>query len=106
MADPIIGSGGLMSLRPTAPSTATTPTTQPQAPSGKDFQAYLLESLEEVNKLQLQADQGVQKLLTGETENVAEVFSATRKAGIAFDLLMEIRNKLMDAYTELKQMRV
>ena len=106
MADPIIGSGGLIPLRPAEPSIASTPTTQPQALRGKDFQSYLLESLEEVNKLQLQADQGVQKLLTGETENVAEVFSATRKAGIAFDLLMEIRNKLMDAYTELKQMRV
>jgi flagellar hook-basal body complex protein FliE len=37
---------------------------------------------------------------------VAEVLTATRKAGIAFDLLMEIRNKLMDAYTEMRQMRV
>ena len=78
----------------------------PQAPKGKGFESYLLESLEKVNQLQLEADAGVQKLLTGETDNVAEVFSATRKAGIAFDLLMEIRNKLLDAYTELRQMRV
>ncbi len=49
---------------------------------------------------------GVQKLLAGETNNVAEVFSTSRKAGIAFDLLMEIRNKLLDAYSEVKQMRV
>jgi flagellar hook-basal body complex protein FliE len=56
--------------------------------------------------LQTEADAGVQKLMTGQTDNVAEVFTATRKAGIAFDLLMEIRNKLMDAYSELRQMRV
>lgn len=105
MADPTIHQAGLTPLRPIQPTTA--PTTRPTAPTeGKEFSAYLLESLEKVNQLQQEADAGVQKLLTGETDNVAEVFSATRKAGIAFDLLMEIRNKLMDAYTELRQLRV
>ena len=47
-----------------------------------------------------------QALLSGETDNVAEVFAAVNKAGIAFDLLMEIRNKLLDAYQEIKQIRV
>ena len=48
----------------------------------------------------------MQKLVTGQTNNVAEVFAAVNKAGIAFDLLMEIRNKLTDAYQEIQQMRV
>ncbi len=73
---------------------------------GKDFKSVLLDSLDEVNRLQIEADQGVQKLLTGETDNVAEVLAAADKAGIAFDLLMEIRNKLTDAYKEIQQMRV
>ena len=106
MADPTISSGGLSPLRPTSVPTPTTPIAGPQAPEGKGFQSYLLESLEKVNQLQDEADQKVQQLITGETDNVAEVFSATRKAGIAFDMLMEIRNKLMEAYTELRQMRV
>ena len=76
------------------------------APIGKDFKEFFLESLDKVNQLQNEANQGVQKLMTGETDNMAEVLSVSRKAGIAFDLLMEIRNKLMDAYTEVKQMRV
>jgi flagellar hook-basal body complex protein FliE len=74
--------------------------------SGKDFKSYMLESLEKVNQLQDDAKMGVEKLVTGETNNVAEVLAASRKAGVAFDLLMEIRNKLMDAYSEIKQMRV
>jgi flagellar hook-basal body complex protein FliE len=82
------------------------PVTQPGSVEGRDFKSYLLESLERVNQLQSEADAGVQKLLTGESNNVAEVLSISRKAGVAFDLLMEIRNKLMDAYTEIKQMRV
>lgn len=76
------------------------------APEGKDFKTFLMDSLDKVNQLQNEANQGVERLMTGETDNVAEVLSVSRKAGIAFDLLMEIRNKLLDAYTELKQMRV
>lgn len=106
MADFSINSGAISPLRPIQPATTSSPAAKTAPAGGKDFQSYLLDSLAKVNELQTSADEGVQKLLTGQTDNVAEVFSASRKAGIAFDLLMEIRNKLMDAYTELKQMRV
>jgi flagellar hook-basal body complex protein FliE len=105
MADPTISSS-LTALQPIAPLTTAYPASKATAAPGKDFKDYLLQSLEKVNQLQTEADAGVQKLMTGQTDNVAEVFTATRKAGIAFDLLMEIRNKLMEAYTELRQMRV
>jgi flagellar hook-basal body complex protein FliE len=73
---------------------------------GRDFKSILLDSLDEVNRLQTEADQGVQRLLAGETDNVADVLATANKAGIAFDLLMEVRNKLTDAYREIQQMRV
>ncbi len=73
---------------------------------GKSFKDLLLDSLDQVNRLQQEADQGVQKLVTGETDNMAEVFSAVRKADVAFSMLMEMRNKLVDAYREIQQMRV
>lgn len=88
------------------------PTASAQTPKvggvtgGRDFKTILLESLDEVNRLQDEADQGVQRLLTGESENVAEVITAVNKAGIAFDLLMEVRNKLTEAYREIQQMQV
>ena len=78
---------------------------RPAPMPGGDFKAVLLSSLGEVNKLQNEADLGVQRLITGQTDNVAEVMAAVNKAGIAFDLLMEIRNKLNDAYQEIQQMR-
>jgi flagellar hook-basal body complex protein FliE len=65
-----------------------------------------MENLDQVNRLQQEAQTATEKLATGKTDNVAEVFTTARKAGVAFDLLMEIRNKLMDAYTEMKQMRI
>ena len=76
------------------------------AVQGKSFKEVLLDNLNEVNRLQSEADQNVQRLLTGETDNVPEVLVAVNKAGIAFDLLMEIRNKLTDAYREIQQMRL
>ncbi len=73
---------------------------------GVDFKDLLLDKLDEVNRLQTEAGKSVEKLVTGETQNMAEVFSAVRKADVAFSLLMEIRNKLMDAYEQVQQMRV
>ncbi len=81
--------------------------TQPAPRDGDvDFKAMLLDKLDEVNRLQTEAGDKVQDLITGKTQSYAEVFSAVRKADVAFTLLMEIRNKLMDAYEQIQQMRV
>ena len=102
MTSPVQPSG-LGPINPVNP----TQTTQPAGRAGQtDFKDVLLNSLDEVNKLQKEADQGVQRLISGETDNVAEVFAAVNKASVAFDLLMEIRNKLQEAYRDIQQMRV
>jgi len=103
MPDPIQFPTPIQPAMPAAPGAAAAPA---DAPKGKDFKSILIDSLNEVNRLQDEADQGVQRLLTGETDNVAEVLTAVNKAGVAFDLLMEIRNKLTDAYQEIQQMRI
>ena len=103
MTDPIQVPGPVQTGRPAA---AASPSPAAEAVQGRDFKTILLNSLEEVNRLQQEADQGVQRLLTGETDNVAEVLHAVNRAGIAFDLLMEIRNKLTEAYQEIQQMRI
>jgi flagellar hook-basal body complex protein FliE len=71
-----------------------------------DFSKVLMDSINEVNRLQNEAADATQKLATGKTTNVAEVMVAVQKAVVAFDMLMEIRNKLMDAYQEIQQMRL
>lgn len=87
---------------PLGPSQASGPTSV----DGKSFKDLLLDSLDQVNRLQQEASQGVEKLVTGQTDNMAEVFSTVRKADVAFSMLMEMRNKLVDAYREIQQMRV
>jgi flagellar hook-basal body complex protein FliE len=73
---------------------------------GKDFKSLLMDNLDQVNRLQQEAQTATEKLATGQTDNVAEVFSAVRKADVAFSLLMQIRNQLVDAYTEIKNIKI
>ena len=74
--------------------------------SGDSFKNLLMKSINEVNEMQNEAEQATTDLMTGKTDNQAEVFNAVKKAGVAFDALMQIRNELMSAYDEVKQMRV
>jgi flagellar hook-basal body complex protein FliE len=94
-------------IRPICPPATTPPAAAPAAPAGDaSFAAMLRRQLEQVSDMDNQAKQGMQDLLTGRTQNITEVFVAARKAEVAFSLLMEIRNKLSDAYTEIKNLRV
>ncbi len=85
-----------------------------QAPaSGADSQAgqvsfkdVLMKNLNEVNKLQEDADKTLQDFVTGKSENLGEVISASQKASLAFSMLTQIRNKLQDAYDEVKNLRI
>lgn len=77
-----------------------------EKPAGEDFGDLLKQQLQQVNDLQQQADQNVQQLVSGGPVNMTDVYVATQKAKVAFSLLMEIRNKLVDAYEDVKNMRV
>lgn len=99
-----VSSEQLLPIGPARPAAAARPKEGISGEGG--FAAELRRQLEQVSQMQAEADAGVQNLLTGRSDNVTEVLTATRKAEVAFSLLMEIRNKLVDAYTELKQLRV
>ena len=70
------------------------------------FKDFLLDSIRQVNSMQQDADRAVEKLVSGEDVSPAEVLTAVQKADIAYSMLMEIKNKLMDAYQEIQQMRI
>ena len=72
----------------------------------QDFKDLLTESINEVNRLQAKSSQGQIDLVTGKTDNVAEVFTAMQKSGLAYQALLQIRNKLLEAYDEIKRMNV
>jgi flagellar hook-basal body complex protein FliE len=94
-------------IRPIGPA-PTSGLSRPRAPATVEssFTTVLRRQLEQVSQMQTEAEQGVQNLLTGRDTNLTDVFVTARKAEMAFSLLMEIRNKLVDAYTELRNLRV
>ncbi len=70
------------------------------------FKNVLHSYLDEVNSLQHEADAQIQRLAAGETEDVHEVMLKMKEAEIAFDMMLEIRNKLVDSYKEIMRMQV
>ncbi len=72
----------------------------------ESFKNLLIESLKQVNSMQTDADSAVQQLLTGDDVNPAEVLTSLQKADLSFRMVMQIRNKLMQAYQEIKDVRI
>ncbi len=70
------------------------------------FKDLLLDSLNHVNGMQQQADRAVEQLMTGGDVNPAEVLTAVQKADMSFRMMMQIRNKLVQAYQEMKDIRI
>jgi flagellar hook-basal body complex protein FliE len=75
-----------------------------QAP-GQSFKDVLLANLDEVNKAQQEATRAVEDLTTGKRSDLEGVIMATQKADNAFRMLQALRNKMVDAYDEIKQIR-
>lgn len=71
----------------------------------KSFGAMLAHSLSEVNQLHLKADEAITQLASGENKNIHETMIAMEKADVAFQLLMQIRNKVISAYETIMRMQ-
>jgi len=73
---------------------------------GVSFQKILTGLIDKVNQLEKNADESIQKLITGEIESIHQVMVAAEEANLAFHLMMEIRNKLVEAYKEIMRMQI
>lgn len=83
------------------------PSQAAQPDGGVSFKDFLLDSIKEVNSMQQDADQAVERLVTGDqSASPAEVLTAVQKADIAFRMMMQIRNKMVQAYQEVQNIRV
>jgi flagellar hook-basal body complex protein FliE len=74
--------------------------------SVQSFQQVLKEFIKDVNELQLEAGEAVEKAITGEINDIHDVMIAVEKAKTSFELLMEVRNKMLEAYKELMRLQV
>ncbi|MGQ9559933.1 MAG: flagellar hook-basal body complex protein FliE [Candidatus Oleimicrobiaceae bacterium] len=89
---------------PSLPTTEEVRTSRPgQTPS---FNQIVSHYLEETNELQLKAGEVVRQMAAGQIENVHEVMIAVEKSRVSLELVIEIRNRLLEAYRELMRMQV
>ncbi len=70
------------------------------------FGQVLKESIQKVQDLQKEADVTASGLATGETKNIHEAMIALEKADLSFRLMMQVKNKIVEAYQEVMRTQV
>lgn len=109
MSDPLglignnAGSQGITPARPVSPKPPDGPG---EASGGPGFKDVLMGHIEQVNRLQQDAEMAIEDLASGRRDDIDGVLIAKQKADLAFQMLLQVRNKMVDAYEEIKQMRV
>jgi flagellar hook-basal body complex protein FliE len=59
-----------------------------------------------INAKQKAADESRRAFLAGESNNLHQTMIAAQEASVAFSLMVEVRNKVMEAYQELMRMQI
>ncbi len=80
----------------------------PAAPekTEKSFFDHLKDSVNEVNALQKSADTQATDLASGKNDNIHETMLAVNQAELGFQMLVQIRNKALEAYQEVMRMSI
>ena len=74
--------------------------------NGINFSDTIKDFLDAVNKDQKEASQSVENVILGKTDTLADAMTKLEEANLSFQLMLEIKNKLVDAYNELNRMQV
>ncbi len=71
----------------------------------KGFSGMLQDAIVEVENAQAGADQRVQAMIAGDGEDLHSAMLAIEKASLSFELMMQVRNKVISAYQEISRMQ-
>jgi flagellar hook-basal body complex protein FliE len=108
---PLMSAYGVTPGENITPSLPVMPAEQPGAlapaqPSGDSFSTMLGKMVTEVNAKQISAADAVNHLQTGNNVSLHQAVIAMEEANVSFQLMVEVRNKLLDSYQELMRMQV
>jgi len=70
------------------------------------FLDSLKSAIGKVNDAEMEAGRAIDSLMTGETQDIHRTMVALQQADVSFQLMMQIRNKLVAAYEEIQRMQV
>lgn len=77
---------------------------QPQQ-NGENFGSVLRGALAQVDELNTGAEQQIGNMLNGGDSDLSSVMVAVEKADVAFQLMMQVRNKIVSAYQDVERMQ-
>lgn len=81
----------------------TTPTERVNAPGFAQMFENFIKGVDQKKKI---SKRETQDLILGRSDNIHEAVVKSQEAGVAFNLMIEVRNKLVDSYQELMKMSV
>lgn len=70
------------------------------------FKDILMEALRSTDRLEKESDAITNDFIAGNTDNIPSVLIAAEKASLSLDLVIEVRDKILDAYNEIMRMQV
>jgi flagellar hook-basal body complex protein FliE len=79
---------------------------QPADASAPSFSEFVTRSLADVNRQVLDADQAANDFATGKNQDIHNTMISAQKAEISLELVIQIRNKLISAYDEIRRMSI
>ena len=80
--------------------------TMPADQLATSFGQFFASAVGQTNALQLKSDEMVKQLATGQPVELHDVMIAMEKAGLAFQLTTQVRNKMVEAYQEVMRMQI
>jgi flagellar hook-basal body complex protein FliE len=92
------------SIQSHAISGGLAPAATPGAPG--EFGKVLQGTINTLETMHQDASKSIQQFLTGENEDIHSTVLATQKAEMAFDLGLQVRNKVVSAYQEIMKMQM
>lgn len=70
------------------------------------FQSMLSDAVGQVQRTGNTSQLSIERFLSGENQEIHQVAIQTQQAGIAFDMFMAVRNKMVQAYQEVMKMQM
>lgn len=70
------------------------------------FKSMFEEAVGNVKQTDAALNQQIYQMTTGQSDNLHDVMIASQKASLSVDLLVEMRDKVLDAYNEIMRMSV
>jgi len=74
--------------------------------STPEFGDYLKNALDSANEAQIKADEESMKLISGESADMHQALIAAEEARIQMELVVQVRNKILESYQEISRMQV